>query len=140
LEDFIFLVDAVKEGNKQPQYVRVRLLWHPADRVSILPEDFYTAPKRWQLTLTRYSPFHFVRELCEKPIPLTVPVDVDGTKVELARYVDPTILPPQAGVWANLSTAVRLRPRAADVPDPQMLPCFLLDKPVCVVAAPGKQK
>src|SRR6476659_4359366 len=48
VENFIF---KAKGDTNDPKFVRVVLLWHPADRRKILPEHFYSPHKEWRLTL-----------------------------------------------------------------------------------------
>jgi hypothetical protein len=139
LEDFVFRVDGANQGNAElpTRYVRIRLLWHRADQQKIMPDSFYAPGKRWRVSLSAWSPFDFVRELCGKPIPQTIAVETGKGKVELPRYVDPAILPPDKAVEKNFATALTLHPRPADVPNPETLPCLFLTK---VVAAPIVEK
>ena len=60
VERFIFRA----EGASSPTFMRVVLMWHPADQPRILPEDFYASERHWRLTLRTRSAFDFVREYC----------------------------------------------------------------------------
>lgn len=129
VDRFIFRVEgrSIRAGT-QP-FVRVVLLWHPADKPRIIPKDFYGPHKQWQLTLKTTTPFNFVREYCTGEDAPTFPTEVgNGPQIELPRYVNPAALPPDIDLGANFRTAIARRPASPEMPDPRSLPCLYLEK------------
>lgn len=130
VEQFIFKTAAkVRTGRTESSFVRVILVWHPADKPQILPSNFYESNQNWRLTLDTATPFDFVRQYCEKEAAPTFTSDIGGgRKVKLARYVSPAVLPPNAGVAKNFSTAIATHPAPPQMPDPRSMPCMYLEK------------
>jgi hypothetical protein len=122
VENFVFKGD----DNK---FVRVVLMWHPADSRQILPKDFYSLGKVWELTLRTKSPFDFVRQYCIMYDAPTFAVDVgNGKKANLQRYVSPTVLPPDIDLTTNFKTAIAKRPNSPEMPDTTSMQCMYLEK------------
>lgn len=125
VENFIFKTGT---GGK-PTFVRVILMWHPADKPRIVPDDFYTSTKKWRLTIRATTPFDFVRQYCEKEAAPTFAADVGkGRKVELRRYVSPAKLPPNAGIPENFKAALAHPPTSPRLPDTRSMPCVYLER------------
>jgi len=130
VENFIFQSAAdTASGESGPTFVRVVLVWHPADRPRILPSNFYSSSKKWRLTLRTATPFDFVRKFCETGAAPTFISDIgEGRKIELPRYVSPAILPPSAGITKNFNTALAKRLTSPQMPDPRSISCMYLEK------------
>lgn len=130
VERFIFKTAAkAPSGGGGTSFIRVVLLWHPAEKPRILPDDFYSSKKKWRLTLNSATPFDFVRQYCEKEAAPTFTCDSgEGRKIELPRYVSPAVLPPSAGLAKNFSTAIRKHPTPPPMPDTRLMRCMYLDK------------
>jgi len=124
VENFIFKAG----GNAgDAKFVRVVLLWHPADKPRILPRNFYAPHEAWKLTLNRTTPFDFVRQYCVTLHALTFSTEIgNGEKVDLQRYVSPAVLPPDVDLPTNFKTAIAKRPTAPEMPDPISLQCMYL--------------
>ncbi|HEX7424646.1 MAG TPA: hypothetical protein VF311_12290 [Terriglobales bacterium] len=106
VERFIF-----QDSNNARRLMRVVLLWHPADNRRILPNQFYKPGKQWRLTLSTDAPYDFVREYCAIADTPTFFTEVgNGKKVELPRYVSPTVLPPDVDLATNFRNAIANRP------------------------------
>jgi hypothetical protein len=130
IENFIFKTDTTKlSGKQKPTFLRVILIWHPADKTRLLPEDFYATDRKWLITVRATTPFDFVRRYCEKETTPTLMADVgEGRKVELRRYVDPAVLPPNAGIPENFERALANPPTSPPMPDPRSMRCTYLEK------------
>lgn len=131
VENFIFKAAAHNSSasSSDPTFVRVVLVWHPVDKPRVLPASFYASNKKWHLTLRTTTPFDFVRDFCETKAAPTFSSDVGkGRKVELPRYVSPSVLAPSAGVAKNFSTAVAKRPTSPQMPDPRSMSCMYLER------------
>lgn len=124
-----FVLKTSSTSATDPEFVRVVLLWHPADRPRILPKDFYSLRKVWQLTLGTTSLYDFVRQYCTMLDAPTFFADVgNGKKVELQRYVSPALLPPDIDLSTNFRMAMAKRPTSPEMPDPRSMPCMYLEK------------
>jgi hypothetical protein len=124
VENFVFR----SEGNN-PQFIRVVLLWHPADSRKILPKNFYSLGKVWKLALNTTSPYDFVRQYCIMQDASTFVVDVgDGKKAKLQRFLSPAVLPPEIDLPTNFKTALAKRPASPDMPDTTSMQCMYLQK------------
>lgn len=122
VENFVFR----SEGNN-PQFVRVVLLWHPADSRKVLPKNFYSPGKVWKLTLKTTSPYDFVRQYCIMQDTPTFVVDVgDGKKAKLQRFLSPSVLPPDVDLATNFKTALAKRPASPEMPDTSSMHCMYL--------------
>lgn len=122
VENFIFKAG----GNPaDAKFVRVVLLWHPADKPRILPKNFYSRHE-WKLTLNTTTPFDFVRQYCITDAPTFSTEIGNGERVELQRYVSPAVLPPDVDVPTNFKTAIAKRPTSPEIPDPRSLQCMYL--------------
>jgi hypothetical protein len=109
------------------KFVRVVLLWHPADKPRILPKKFYSPHEAWKLTLNTTTPFDFVRQYCNTLDAPTFSTEIgNGEKVELQRYVNPATLPPDVDLPTNFKTAIAKRPSSPETPDPRSLQCMYL--------------
>ena len=130
IENFIFKTETTRlSGRREPTFLRVILIWHPADKAQLLPEDFYATDRKWLITVRATTPFDFVREYCEKETRPTFMADVsEGRKVELRRYVDPAVLPPNAGIPENFKSALANPPASPAMPDPRSMRCTYLEK------------
>lgn len=126
VENFVF---RAKGDATSPKYVRVVLLWHPADKPQILPKDFYSSSAPWQITLRSTSPYNFVRRYCQTLDAPTFVTDAgNGNRVKLQRYVSPAVLPPDIDLAANFVTAVATPPTSPEMPDPRSMQCMYLEK------------
>lgn len=124
VENFVFTSE-----DDSPKFVRVVLLWHPADSRKVLPKDFYSLGKVWQLTLKTTSPYDFVRHYCIMLDAPTFTVGVgNGKKAKLQRYVSPTLLPPDIDLTTNFKTAIAKRPASPEMPDTTSMQCLYLEK------------
>jgi len=124
VENFVF-----KTEDNNSKFVRVVLVWHPADSRKILPKDFYSLGKVWDLTLRTTSPFDFVRQYCIMHDAPTFAVDVgNGKKAKLQRYVSPTVLRPDIELTTNFKTAIAKRPTSPEMPDTTSMQCMYLEK------------
>ena len=130
VEHFIF-----KAGtNEKPTFTRVVLMWHPADKSRVLPDDFYGSAKRWRITVRASTPFDFVRQYCEKEAAPTFIADVgEGRKIELCRYVSPAVLPPNAGISENFKNALANPPTSPQMPNPRSMQCMYLEQVSSIV-------
>ena len=124
VENFIFKT----EGDSQsPKFVRVVLLWHPADRPRILPRNFYSPHEAWKLTLKTTTPFDFERQYCVMLDAPTFSTNIgNGEKVKLQRYVSPALLPPETDLATNFKTAIATRPTSPEMPDTASMQCMYL--------------
>jgi hypothetical protein len=126
VENFIFQAEA---NARNPKFVRVVLLWHPADKPRILPKNFYSPHEAWKLTLKTTTPFDFVHQYCIMLDAPTFSVDIgNGETVKLQRYVSPAVLRPEVDLLTNFRSAIAKRPTSPEMPDPRSLQCMYLQK------------